>query len=266
MLRRDEIECWLTDMDGVLVHENQALPGAAALLQQWRDEGKPYLVLTNNSMFTPRDLSARLRASGLEVPEEAIWTSALATAAFLKEQMPGGSAFVIGEAGITTALHEAGFIMTDTKPDYVVVGETRNYSFEAITRAIRLIDAGARFIVTNPDATGPSAEGPTPATGAVAAMITKATGREPYVVGKPNPMMFRSALNKIGAHSENTGMIGDRMDTDVVAGIEAGLHTILVLSGISDAAEIEKYPFRPSEVLSGVTELLRPAPFLSDEI
>jgi NagD protein len=266
MARRDEIECWLTDMDGVLVHENRALPGAAELLQQWRDEGKPYLVLTNNSIYTPRDLSARLRASGLEVPEEAIWTSALATASFLKSQMPGGSAFVIGEAGITTALHEAGFIMTDTKPDYVVVGETRNYSFEAITRAIRLISAGARFIVTNPDATGPSAEGPMPATGAVAALITKATGMEPYVVGKPNPMMFRSALNRIGAHSENTGMIGDRMDTDVVAGIEAGLHTILVLTGISDQAEIEKYPFRPDEILSGVQELLRKDPFESDEI
>jgi NagD protein len=266
MARRDEIECWLTDMDGVLVHENRALPGAAELLQQWRDEGKPYLVLTNNSIYTPRDLSARLRASGLEVPEEAIWTSALATASFLKSQMPGGSAFVIGEAGITTALHEAGFIMTDTKPDYVVVGETRNYSFEAITRAIRLISAGARFIVTNPDATGPSAEGPMPATGAVAALITKATGMEPYVVGKPNPMMFRSALNRIGAHSENTGMIGDRMDTDVVAGIEAGLHTILVLTGISDQAEIEKYPFRPDEILSGVQELLRTEPFESDEI
>ncbi|KQP57478.1 HAD-IIA family hydrolase [Agreia sp. Leaf283] len=266
MARRDEIECWLTDMDGVLVHENRALPGAAELLQQWRDEGKPYLVLTNNSIYTPRDLSARLRASGLEVPEEAIWTSALATASFLKSQMPGGSAFVIGEAGITTALHEAGFIMTDTSPDYVVVGETRNYSFEAITRAIRLISAGARFIVTNPDATGPSAEGPMPATGAVAALITKATGMEPYVVGKPNPMMFRSALNRIGAHSENTGMIGDRMDTDVVAGIEAGLHTILVLTGISDQAEIEKYPFRPDEILSGVKDLLRDEPFESDEI
>ncbi|MDN4642073.1 HAD-IIA family hydrolase [Agreia sp. PsM10] len=266
MARRDEIECWLTDMDGVLVHENRALPGAAELLQQWRDEGKPYLVLTNNSIYTPRDLSARLRASGLEVPEEAIWTSALATASFLKSQMPGGSAFVIGEAGITTALHEAGFIMTDTDPDYVVVGETRNYSFEAITRAIRLISAGARFIVTNPDATGPSAEGPMPATGAVAALITKATGMEPYVVGKPNPMMFRSALNRIGAHSENTGMIGDRMDTDVVAGIEAGLHTILVLTGISDQAEIEKYPFRPDEILSGVKDLLREEPFESDEI
>jgi NagD protein len=264
MSNRSEIECWLTDMDGVLVHENRPLPGASALLQQWRDKGAPYLVLTNNSMFTPRDLSARLAASGLDVPEEAIWTSALATADFLASQAPGGSAFVIGEAGITTALHEAGFIMTDTKPDYVVVGETRNYSFEAITRAIRLIGDGARFIVTNPDATGPSAEGPMPATGAVAALITKATGKEPYVVGKPNPMMFRSALNKIGAHSETTAMIGDRMDTDIVAGIEAGLHTILVLSGISDQAEIERYPFRPDEVLQGVFELVDAEPIESE--
>lgn len=266
MTRRDEVECWLTDMDGVLVHENRPLPGAADLLQQWRDQGKPYLVLTNNSIFTPRDLSARLRASGLEVPEEFIWTSALATAAFLKDQMPGGSAFVIGEAGITTALHEAGFIMTETAPDYVVVGETRNYSFEAITKAIRLINNGARFIATNPDATGPSADGPMPATGAIAALITKATGKEPYIVGKPNPMMFRSALNKIGAHSENTGMIGDRMDTDVVAGIEAGLHTILVLTGISDQAEINKYPFRPSEILGGVVDLLEPHPVESEVV
>ncbi|RLP67898.1 HAD family hydrolase [Mycetocola reblochoni] len=266
MSKRDDVECWLTDMDGVLVHENKALPGASALLQQWKDEGTPYLVLTNNSIFTPRDLSARLRASGLDVPEERIWTSALATAAFLKSQAPGGSAFVIGEAGITTALHEAGFIMTETTPDYVVVGETRNYSFEAITKAIRAILTGSRFIVTNPDATGPSAEGPLPATGAIAALITKATGREPYVVGKPNPMMFRSALNKIGAHSENTGMIGDRMDTDIVAGIEAGLHTILVLTGISDQAEIERYPFRPDEILSGVSELIRREPIETDQV
>ncbi|NYF09410.1 NagD protein [Leifsonia sp. AK011] len=264
MGNRGEIECWLTDMDGVLVHENNPIPGAAELLQQWRDEGKPYLVLTNNSIFTPRDLSARLKASGLVVPEESIWTSALATADFLKSQMPGGSAFVIGEAGITTALHEAGFIMTETSPDYVVIGETRNYSFEAITKAIRLIGEGSRFIVTNPDATGPSAEGPMPATGAVAALITKATGREPYVVGKPNPMMFRSAMNKIGAHSENTGMIGDRMDTDIVAGIEAGLHTILVLTGISDQAEINRYPFRPDEVLTSVAELVSAEPIESD--
>jgi len=256
MISRNEIECWLTDMDGVLVHENHPVPGAAELLQQWRDEGKPYLVLTNNSIFTPRDLSARLKTSGLDVPESAIWTSALATADFLKEQVPGGSAFVIGEAGITTALHEAGFIMTETNPDYVVIGETRNYSFESITKAIRLIGNGSRFIATNPDATGPSADGPLPATGAVAALITKATGREPYIVGKPNPMMFRSALNKIGAHSETTGMIGDRMDTDIVAGIEAGLHTVLVLTGISDRKEIDRYPFRPHEVLDSVADLL----------
>jgi NagD protein len=266
MARRDEIECWLTDMDGVLVHENQALPGAAELLQQWSDAGTPFLVLTNNSIFTPRDLSARLRSSGLNVPEAAIWTSALATADFLKSQIPGGTAFVIGEVGLTTALHEAGFIMTETNPDYVVVGETRNYSFEAITKAIRLLLAGARFIVTNPDATGPSADGPLPATGAIAALITKATGMEPYVVGKPNPMMFRSAMNKIGAHSENTAMIGDRMDTDIIAGIEAGLHTILVMTGISDTAEVSRYPFRPDEILSGVHELVAAGPIESDEI
>lgn len=159
---RSEVEAWLTDMDGVLVHENKALPGAPELIQEWTDSGIPFLVLTNNSIFTPRDLAARLRGSGLHVPEERIWTSALATADFCASQMPGGSAFVIGEAGITTALHEAGFIMTETAPDYVVVGETRNYSFEAITKAIRLIVAGARFIVTNPDATGPSAEGVLP--------------------------------------------------------------------------------------------------------
>ncbi len=260
MSSRGDVECWLTDMDGVLVHENQALPGAVELIQQWRDVGTPFLVLTNNSIFTPRDLAARLRASGLDVPEESLWTSALATADFCRSQMPGGSAFVIGEAGITTALHEAGFVMTETNPDYVVVGETRNYSFEAITKAIRLINEGARFIATNPDATGPSADGPMPATGAISALITKATGKDPYVVGKPNPMMFRSAMNKIGAHSENTAMIGDRMDTDIIAGIEAGLHTILVLTGISDRAEIEKYPFRPDEVLDGVYQLLEREP------
>jgi len=264
MRTRAEIECWLTDMDGVLVHENRPIPGAAELLAQWRDEGTPFLVLTNNPIFTPRDLSARLRHSGLDVPEERIWTSALATADFLRSQLPGGTAFVIGEAGLTTALHEAGYIMTESQPDYVVVGETRQYSFEAITKAIRFINAGARFIVTNPDATGPTPHGIVPATGSFAALITKATGKDPYVVGKPNPMMFRSALNRIGAHSETTGMIGDRMDTDVVAGIEAGLHTILVLTGISDRAEIERYPFRPDEILDSVADLLAPEPVETD--
>lgn len=254
--RRDQIDCWLTDMDGVLVHESQALPGAAELIEQWKRKGQQFLVLTNNSIYTPRDLSRRLKESGIKVPEEAIWTSALATASFLKSQTPAGTAFVIGEAGMTTALYEAGFSMTEKDPDYVVVGETRSYSLEAITKAIRLINDGSRFIATNPDVVGPSPEGVVPATGAVTALITKATGKEPYVVGKPNPMMFRSALNKLKAHSENTAMIGDRMDTDIVAGIEAGVHTILVLTGIADKAEIEKYPFRPDETLSGVSELL----------
>lgn len=253
---RRNIKSWLTDMDGVLVHENKAIPGASELINQWREREIPFLVLTNNSIYTPRDLSARLRQSGLEVPEDKIWTSALATAAFLRDQAPGGSAFVVGEAGLTTAIHEAGFIMTDTKPDYVVLGETRSYSFEAITKAIRLILQGARFICTNPDATGPSQEGVLPATGAIAALITEATGRKPYIVGKPNPMMFRSALNKLGVHSDGAGMIGDRMDTDIVAGIEAGMHTVLVLSGIADQAEIERYPFRPREILSSVAELV----------
>lgn len=258
MRTRADIKNWLTDMDGVLVRENTALPGAQEVIEKWRREGTEFLVLTNNSIFTPRDLAARLRASGLDVPEERIWTSALATADFLRDQAPGGSAYVIGEAGLFTALHEAGMVMTDQHPEYVVVGETRTYSFESVTTAIRLIAGGARFIATNPDATGPTEQGIVPATGAIAALITKATGREPYVVGKPNPMMFRSALNKIGAHSEETGMVGDRMDTDIVAGIEAGLHTILVLTGIMGVEEIEKYPFRPTEVLAGIHELLEP--------
>ena len=251
-----DIECWLTDMDGVLVHEERPIPGAVDLLNRWVDTSRRFLVLTNNSIFTPRDLSARLARSGLNVPEENLWTSALATATFLGGQPGDKTAFVIGEAGLTTALHEAGFVLTETDPAYVVMGETRNYSFEALTKAIRLINAGARFIVTNPDTTGPSAEGPMPATGAVAAMVTAATNRQPYVVGKPNPMMFRSAMNRIEAHSETTAMIGDRMDTDIVAGMEAGLLTVLVLSGVTTEDEIETFPYRPSQVLKSVADLV----------
>jgi NagD protein len=251
-----EIRSWLTDMDGVLVHEGDALPGAADFVRALRDAGRPFLILTNNSIFTPRDLHARLAASGLDVPEEAIWTSALATAQFLDDQVPGGSAYTIGEAGLTTALWEVGYTLTDTDPDYVVLGETRTYSFEAITKAVRLIKGGARFIATNPDVTGPSAEGDLPATGAVAAMITAATGRKPYFVGKPNPMMFRSALNRIDAHSETTAMVGDRMDTDIVAGIEAGLQTYLVLTGSTKASDIERFPFRPSHVVDSIADLV----------
>jgi NagD protein len=251
-----EIRSWLIDMDGVLVHEEQAIPGAPEFLARLRDRGAPFLVLTNNSTYTRRDLAARLRLSGLEVPEESIWTSALATASFLHDQRPGGSAFVVGEAGLTTALHEAGYTLTERDPDYVVLGETRTYSFERLTRAIRLVSAGARFIATNPDPTGPSTEGPLPATGSVAALVSRATGVQPYFVGKPNPLMMRSALNAIEAHSEDTAMIGDRMDTDVIAGLEAGLETILVLTGVTTQEETERFPFRASRVVDSVADLL----------
>lgn len=251
-----QIAAYLTDMDGVLVHEGVPVPGATEFLGKLKASGKPFLVLTNNSIYTPRDLHARLTRMGFDLPEEAIWTSALATAQFLADQRPQGSAFVIGEAGLTTALHAAGYIMTDFDPDYVVLGETRNYSFEAITTAIRLIHKGARFICTNPDVTGPSNEGLLPAAGSIAAMITKATGVEPYFVGKPNPMMMRSALNRIGAHSNSAAMIGDRMDTDVLCGLEAGLHTILVLTGIATRADVERFPYRPSRVVDSVADLI----------
>jgi NagD protein len=256
MTHRRAIQSWLTDMDGVLVHEGQPVPGAPEFIGKLRGSGKPFLILTNNSMYTARDLQARLARMGIEVPESAIWTSALATAQFLDDQRPRGTAYVIGEAGLTTALHSAGYILSNYEPDYVVLGETRTYSFEAITTAVRLIDNGARFICTNPDPTGPSAEGALPAAGSVAAMISKATGVEPYFVGKPNPMMMRSALNTIGAHSETTAMIGDRMDTDVLCGLEAGLWTILVLSGIASRADAERYPYRPSRVVDSVADLI----------
>jgi NagD protein len=250
-----EFEHYLLDMDGVLVHEERPLPGAEDFIRRLTAAGKGFLVLTNNSIYTPRDLSARLAASGIEVPVERLWTSALATAQFLDGQRPGGTAHVVGEAGLTTALHEVGYVLTDRDPDYVVLGETRTYSFEAITRAIRLIRGGARFIATNPDTVGPSAEGVLPATGSVAALITRATSVEPYFVGKPNPLMMRSALNALGAHSETTAMVGDRMDTDIVSGLEAGLHTILVLSGVTGVAELDRYPYRPNQVVNHVGEL-----------
>lgn len=256
MSERKPIESWLTDMDGVLIHEGTMVPGADTFLRRLRDSGRRFLVLTNNSIYTPRDLRARLAYTGIELAEDAIWTSAMATAQFLTSQRPNGAAYVIGEAGLTTALHEAGYVLTENGPDYVVLGETRNYSFEAITRAIRLIKDGARFIATNPDATGPSLEGALPACGSVAALITKATGVEPYFVGKPNPLMMREALNKIEAHSETTAMVGDRMDTDVLCGLEAGLQTFLVLTGVTRADEIDRFPYLPSKVLDSVADLI----------
>jgi 5'-nucleotidase len=254
-MTRAETRSWLMDMDGVLVHEEQAIPGADRFLAALRERGTPFLVLTNNSIYTPRDLAARLRTSGLEVPEESIWTSALATGTFLADQRPGGSAFVIGEAGLTTALHDVGYTLSERNPDYVVLGETRTYSFERITLAIRLIAAGARFIATNPDNIGATPAGPLPATGSVAALISRATGVQPYFVGKPNPLMMRSALNTIDAHSETTAMVGDRMDTDIVSGLEAGLETILVLTGVTVRADAERHPYRPSRIVDSVADL-----------
>jgi NagD protein len=256
MTEQRTIQTYLMDMDGVLVHEDQPIPSADRFVKRLEETGHRYLVLTNNSIYTPRDLVARLALTGLQVPEDAIWTSALATARFLDQQRPGGTAFVIGEAGLTTALHERGYVLSERDPDYVVLGETRTYSLEAITRAIRLIDAGARFIATNPDPTGPSPAGPQPATGAVAALISKATGKRPYFVGKPNPLMMREALRAIDAHSETTVMIGDRMDTDIVAGMEAGLQTILVLTGITTREQAERFPFLPSRIVDSVADLV----------
>ncbi len=250
------VETWLTDMDGVLVHEEEAIPGAAEFLARLQELGRRYLVLTNNSIFTPRDLRARLLGSGIDVPEDRLWTSALATAQFLADQRPGGSAYVVGEAGLTTALHDVGYTLTDRRPDYVVLGETRTYSFESITRAIRLIEGGARFLATNPDPSGPSQQGTLPATGSVAALITTATGRQPYFIGKPNPLMMRSALNRLEAHSETTVMVGDRMDTDIVSGLEAGLRTVLVLTGSTRPEQVERFPFRASRVVDSVADLL----------
>jgi 5'-nucleotidase len=255
-MTRRETRSWLMDMDGVLVREDQAIPGAAEFIQKLKETGTPFLVLTNNSIYTRRDLAARLRAGGLEVPEDSIWTSALATAGFLQDQRPDGSAFVIGETGLTTAMHQAGYTLTDRNPDYVVLGETRTYSFERITQAIRLVERGARFIATNPDPTGPSNEGPLPATGSVAALVSHATGVAPYFVGKPNPLMMRSALNAIDAHSESTSMVGDRMDTDIVAGLEAGLESVLVLTGVSTRESAERFPYRASRMIESVADLV----------
>jgi NagD protein len=250
------VETWLTDMDGVLVHEDVPIPGAQEFIDALKDSGLGFLVLTNNSIFTPRDLRARLLGAGIDVPEEAIWTSALATAQFLADQRPHGTAYVVGEAGLTNALHDVGYVMTDRNPDYVVLGETRTYSFEAITKAIRLVEGGARFLATNPDVSGPSINGTLPATGSVAALISTATGRKPYFIGKPNPLMMRFALNRLDAHSETTVMIGDRMETDIKSGLEAGLRTVLVTTGSTRPDQVELFPYRPTQVVDSIADLV----------
>jgi NagD protein len=246
---------YLLDMDGVLVRGRTPVPGAQEFLARLAETRTPFLVLTNNPIYTPRDLAHRLAAEGLEVPEDRLFTSALATAQFLAQQRPGGSAFVIGELGLTTALHQAGYVLTGVHPDYVVLGDTTFYNFEQITQAIRLVAAGARFLATNPDPSGPAEAGIIPACGAMAALIERATGVRPYFIGKPNPLMMRRALNTLGAHSENTVMVGDRMDTDVIAGMEAGMETVLVLTGVTRPEDVDRYPYRPTHVLPSVADI-----------
>lgn len=253
-----EMASWtyLMDLNGVLLRdEEHAVPGAAAFLSALRERDLPFMVFTNNSMHTPQGLRSQLLRRDLDVPEQRIWTSALATARLLDQQRPGGSAYVIGESGLTTALTDIGYELTDRDPDYVILGEIRTYSFESITAAIRLIEGGARFLATNPDEQGRGEQGLLPATGAVAALIERVTGRSPYYVGKPNPLMMRSALRQLGAHSENTVVIGDRMDTDVKSGLEAGMRTILVLSGLSDDSAAVNFPYRPGEVINSVADI-----------
>jgi NagD protein len=251
----DGIKNYLIDMDGVILRGTTLIPGAAEFVQRLRAQGIPFLIFTNNSQYTPRDLQVRLLYMGLDVPPEAIFTSALATAQFLHSQRPGGRAYAIGESGLTTALHDIGYVLTDQDPDYVVLGETTTYSFERITRAIRFVTAGARFIATNPDVSGPGEGGVVPATGAVAALISAATAVQPYFVGKPNPLMMRMALRTLNAHSEDSVMIGDRMDTDIIAGIESGLRTILVLTGVTTRDLVERFSYRPTWVRESIADV-----------
>lgn len=249
------MKSFLIDMDGVLVRGPQLIPGADAFIERLAAQGRKFLVLTNNSERTPKDLEHRLKKIGLNVGAEHIYTSALATARFLNSQRPKGTAFVIGESGLMGALHDVGYVVTEYNPDYVVVGDTQHYDHQRITQAIRLINGGARFIATNPDVTGPTEAGIIPATGSLVALMEKATGRHAYFVGKPNPLMMRTALHQLEEHSENAVMIGDRMDTDVVAGIESGMETILVLTGVTRRDDVERFPYRPARIAESVTAI-----------
>jgi NagD protein len=246
---------YLMDMDGVLITGSVAVPGAGQFIEKLKARGARFLVLTNNPRYTPGDLSHRLQWIGLEIPPESIFTSAMAAARFLHAQKPAGKAFVLGESGLTDAIHRVGYVLTDLDPDYVVLGETGSYDIDLITKAMRLIQAGAHFIATNPDPSGVSETGLVPACGAMAAFIERATGVAPFFVGKPNPLMMRLALNYLGVHSENTVMMGDRMDTDIVTGIEAGLETILVLSGVTRREDVKRYPYQPTHIVESVVDI-----------
>jgi NagD protein len=246
---------YLIDMDGVLVTGKTIIKGANLFIERLKNSNSNFLVLTNNPMYTPGDLSHRLQSIGLDIPPEVIFTSAMATAQFLKSQKPNGKAYVIGESGLTDAIHQIGYVITDINPDYVILGETNTYNYQIITKAIRLIINGAMFIATNPDSSGPSEGGIVPACGAMGALIEKACGVSPFYIGKPNPLMMRKAMNYGGFHSENTTMIGDRMDTDIIAGIMSGLNTILVLSGVTRREDIVRFPYRPAVIKESVAEI-----------
>jgi NagD protein len=248
-------EGFVCDMDGVIYHGNRLLPGAEAFVDWLQGMGKRFLFLTNSSWRTPRELSEKLHRLRLNVREEHFFTSALATADFLARQAPGGSAYVIGEAGITNALYNAGFSMNDTNPDYVVVSESHRYGFESIEKAANLVRRGAKLIGTNPDLNGPTEEGICPATGALIAPIELATGSKAYFVGKPNPLMMRQAMKHLGCRREETAIVGDRMDTDIVAGIEAEITTALVLTGVTTPESMRQFAYRPDFVLDGVGDI-----------
>ena len=250
-------KAFLCDMDGVIYHGGRLIREAAAFVEWLEREGKEYLFLTNGSGKSPRELSEKLERMGLSVSEDHFYTSALATASFLAGQCPGGTAYVIGEAALTKALYDHGIYMNDVNPDYVVVGETRTYSFEKLEKAIELVLKGAKLIGTNPDITGPTEKGIAPATGALIAPIEIATGKKAYFVGKPNPLMLRHGLKKLGCHSADIAFIGDRMDTDIIAGIESNIDTVLVLSGVTSLEQIDNFPYRPKFIAKGVGELIK---------
>lgn len=249
------IKGFICDMDGVIYHGNQILPGVREFIQWLQEEHKEYLFLTNNSGYTRRELNQKLARMGLDVPEEHFYTSALATAAFLKQQAPGCSVFAIGEAGLLNALYDAGVTMNDVNPDYVVVGEGRAYSLDTLTKATNLVLNGAKLIGANSDVSGPIENGIAPACGALVAPIEMATGKKAYFCGKPNPLMMRTGLRLLGCHSAEAVMIGDRMDTDVISGMESGMSTVLVLSGVSTRDTLDTYAYRPSIVLNGVGDI-----------
>lgn len=249
------MKTYLLDLDGVLVRGNQIIPGADEFIRRLVEKRAKFLVLTNNSIYTPVDLQHRLQLMGIEVTLEHIYTSAMATATFLHQQRPHGTAFVVGEAGLIEALHEVGYVITTQSPDYVVLGETLSYDIQQITTAVRLVAGGARFIATNPDPMGVEEGGIVPTTGALAALIRKATGVKPYFVGKPNPLMMRTALRYLGEHSENAVIVGDRMDTDIVAGIESGLETVLVLTGVTNREDVDRFPYLPSRIVDSIADI-----------